>query len=94
MRISRRHLTDDASQKLTCRVPDVRSAGVKAMPFWLQSFATPTPGGETPYTLSTADDSLVTSILSAGTFFGALAAFPVGDFRKPPFRFILAFARD
>lgn len=56
------------------------------MPFWLQSFATPTPGGETPYTLSTSDDSLVTSILSAGTFFGALAAFPVGDFRTffPP----------
>jgi sugar porter (SP) family MFS transporter len=48
-------------------------SGVKAMPYWLQLFGT---NGK----LETSNDSLVTSILSAGTFFGALFAYPVGDF--------------
>merc|ERR1711939_1035290 len=53
-------------------------AGVKEMPFWLQEFGSQTPDGT--YELTTSRDSLVTSILSAGTFFGALLGAPVGDF--------------
>lgn len=53
------------------------------MPYWLRLFGTPSPPGSAdPYFLSTSDNSLVTSILSAGTFFGALFAYPVGDIRE------------
>lgn len=57
-------------------------AGVKAMPYWLQLFGKPSPpGSEEPYFLDTVDNALITSILSAGTFAGALMAYPVGDMR-------------
>jgi len=51
--------------------------GVIAMEDWLHTFGKhdPTLG----YYLATNDKSLVVSILSAGTFFGALLAFPMGD---------------
>jgi len=49
-------------------------SGIIAMPYWLQEFAT-TPDK----TLKASEDSLIVSILSAGTFFGALAAAPFGD---------------
>ncbi|KAG2034682.1 monosaccharide importer [Suillus americanus] len=57
--------------------------GVIAMPDWLTTFgvydpsASTTPGVD--YYLPTAHKSLVVSILSAGTFFGALLAFPMAD---------------
>jgi MFS family permease len=46
--------------------------------FWLQTFGyyDPTQGA---YTISTPNESLVVSILSAGTFFGALLAAPMAD---------------
>jgi len=44
------------------------------MPYWLQSFST-----SADHTLSASEDSLIVSILSAGTFFGALSASPFGD---------------
>ncbi|KAI8449113.1 hypothetical protein BY996DRAFT_200199 [Phakopsora pachyrhizi] len=47
------------------------------MAYWLQLFGEQDLNGN--YVLSTANDSLVTSILSVGTFSGALLAFPVGD---------------
>ncbi|KAF8210884.1 monosaccharide importer [Mycena galopus ATCC 62051] len=58
--------------------------GVIAMEDWLKVFGTYDPthvlGTAPDYTyLPTADKSLVVSILSAGTFFGALLAFPMGD---------------
>ncbi|MBW0504750.1 hypothetical protein O181_044465 [Austropuccinia psidii MF-1] len=52
-------------------------SGVKAMPFWLHSVGQPGPNGE--YMITTSQDSLVTSILSIGTFVGALLAYPIGD---------------
>lgn len=52
-------------------------SGTKEMPFWLQTFGE--PDGKGGFMLSTANDSLVTSILSAGTFCGALLAYPFGD---------------
>ncbi|BGP57103.1 hypothetical protein JCM8202_000545 [Rhodotorula sphaerocarpa] len=53
-------------------------AGVKAMPFFVDTFGTLDANGE--YALSTATDSLITSILSAGTFFGAIFSGYVGTY--------------
>ncbi|KAF2738660.1 general substrate transporter [Polyplosphaeria fusca] len=47
-------------------------SGILAMPYWLKEF---TSTGELPGN----DKSLIVSILSAGTFFGALFAAPFGD---------------
>lgn len=47
-----------------------------------QYFGTPvqsTGDNSVSYELSSGRDSLVTSILSVGTFVGALCAFPIGD---------------
>ena len=44
---------------------------------WLQQFGY--AKGDGTYTITTSDESLVVSILSAGTFFGALLAAPAGD---------------
>ncbi|GAA6012729.1 hypothetical protein JCM10207_005340 [Rhodosporidiobolus poonsookiae] len=56
-------------------------SGVKEMDFWLERFGDVSPPGSTqPYYLTSGKDSLVTSILSAGTFVGALCAYPAGDF--------------
>jgi MFS family permease len=54
------------------------------MPAWLIIYGQPglgTVGPENPqgYGISASTTSLVVSILSAGTFFGALLAYPVGD---------------
>ena len=54
------------------------------MPAWLQIYGTAGIGTVTPenpqgYGITSSTTSLVVSILSAGTFFGALAAYPVGD---------------
>ncbi|KAI5364870.1 Putative major facilitator, sugar transporter, major facilitator superfamily [Septoria linicola] len=49
-------------------------SGILAMPYWIQEFRTEGNEGITP-----AQDSLIVSILSAGTFFGALTAAPVAD---------------
>ncbi|KAJ7911113.1 monosaccharide importer [Mycena leptocephala] len=58
--------------------------GVIAMQDWLNVFGQFDPTGTLGQKtngmyLATADKSLVVSILSAGTFFGALLAFPMGD---------------
>ncbi|KAG0152433.1 hypothetical protein CROQUDRAFT_649835 [Cronartium quercuum f. sp. fusiforme G11] len=52
-------------------------AGTKEMEFWLKLFGD--PDGKGGFVLSTANDSLVTAILSVGTFVGALLAYPFGD---------------
>lgn len=44
------------------------------MGYWKQEFAT-TPD----HSITASQDSLIVSILSAGTFFGALTAAPFGD---------------
>ena len=59
-------------------------SGIIAMPAWLKIYGKPGlgtagPGNPDAYGISASTTSLVVSILSAGTFFGALAAYPVGD---------------
>ncbi|KAJ7079380.1 hypothetical protein B0H15DRAFT_999456 [Mycena belliarum] len=58
--------------------------GIIAMQDWLDNFGSFDPSGvlgigTNGMCLRTGDKSLVVSILSAGTFFGALLAFPMGD---------------
>lgn len=52
-------------------------SGTKEMGYWLKLFGEQDQTGK--YVLSTSNDSLVTSILSVGTFTGALLAYPFGD---------------
>ncbi|KAF8603792.1 MFS monosaccharide transporter [Ceratobasidium sp. AG-I] len=52
-------------------------SGIKEMPDWLQTFGHQTASGA--YAIATKEESLIVSILSAGTFFGALLAAPMGD---------------
>lgn len=58
-------------------------SGIKVMPDWLRTFGQVAQPGDSNavdgYVLSTSNESLVVSILSAGTFFGALLAAPMGD---------------
>ncbi|KAH8826028.1 MSTA protein [Flagelloscypha sp. PMI_526] len=57
--------------------------GVLAMNYFTQQFGGPVPvSNDAPngYAISTSDKSLITSILSAGTFFGALFAGWLADF--------------
>ncbi|KAF2841660.1 glucose transporter-like protein [Patellaria atrata CBS 101060] len=49
-------------------------SGIIAMEYWLEEFSTEGNGQ-----ITGAQDSLIVSILSAGTFFGALAAAPFAD---------------
>jgi SP family sugar:H+ symporter-like MFS transporter len=54
--------------------------GIIAMNDWLQTFGYATGDPALPYDITTSTQSLVVSVLSAGTFFGALFAYPIGDF--------------
>ncbi|GAA5936358.1 sugar porter family MFS transporter [Sporobolomyces koalae] len=53
-------------------------SGVKEMPAWREIFGELQPDGA--YRISSGTNSLVTSILSAGTFVGALLASPTGEY--------------
>ena len=54
--------------------------GILAMPFWVQGFSTGYIDPDTGRAaISPSEDSLIVSILSAGTFFGALMAAPTAD---------------
>lgn len=54
--------------------------GILTMPYWLQTFSTgaidPDTGGPG---ITSPQQSEIVSLLSAGTFFGALSASPMGD---------------
>ncbi|EDU40664.1 AraJ Arabinose efflux permease [Pyrenophora tritici-repentis] len=50
-------------------------SGIIAMDYWKKSFST-----QPDFSITASEDSLIVSILSAGTFFGALTAAPFGDF--------------
>lgn len=54
-------------------------AGILTMDYWVGAMATTHDGNGNPV-ITTAQTSLVVSILSAGTFIGALLAGPAGDF--------------
>jgi SP family sugar:H+ symporter-like MFS transporter len=49
-------------------------AGILTMPYWKALFSTQPDGS-----ITASEDSLIVSILSAGTFFGALLAAPLAD---------------
>ncbi|KAG6908781.1 hypothetical protein DXG01_003310 [Tephrocybe rancida] len=57
--------------------------GVKEMKDWLRTFGHPVAGTKTGFGLSSANESLVVSILSAGTFFGALLGAPTAGMYFP-----------
>jgi len=52
--------------------------GILAMDFWINLFATETNADGKKY-ITTGQQGLIVSILSVGTFFGALSAAPIGD---------------
>jgi len=54
--------------------------GIIAMQDWLEKFGKFDTTGQLGWYIPTNDKSLVVSILSAGTFFGALCASPMADF--------------
>ncbi|OJT12164.1 hypothetical protein TRAPUB_11274 [Trametes pubescens] len=54
-------------------------AGVIQMGDWIRTFGEPDSGSPTGYSVSTSRESLVVSILSAGTFLGALSGAPSAD---------------
>jgi sugar porter (SP) family MFS transporter len=56
-------------------------SGVKEMKDWLRTFGYADPTNQkTGYSIASSNESLVVSILSAGTFFGALLAAPTADY--------------
>ncbi|KAJ7574408.1 MFS monosaccharide transporter [Mycena floridula] len=67
-------------------------SGIKEMPDWLKTFGKPTGNPHTPFGISSSTESLVVSILSAGTFFGALLGAPAADILGRKYGIILACA--
>ncbi|TKA49952.1 hypothetical protein B0A49_12732 [Cryomyces minteri] len=54
--------------------------GILAMPFWLKTFSTGAVDKMGQPAITAQQSSEIVSLLSAGTFFGALTAAPTGDF--------------
>lgn len=54
-------------------------SGILTMPYWVKTMATEVNAAGVPH-ITTTQESLVVSILSAGTFCGALMAGPLGDY--------------
>jgi len=55
-------------------------SGIIAMPYWKQEFTTGAKNSDGDPDITGSQGSQIVSILSAGTFFGALAAAPLADF--------------
>ena len=55
-------------------------SGILAMPYWMSTFSTGYVNPKGQKDVSPSESSAVVSILSAGTFFGALGAAPLADF--------------
>lgn len=55
-------------------------SGILAMPYWEALFSTGYRNNEGQLTITASQSATIVSILSAGTFFGALGAAPVADF--------------
>ncbi|KAG6850557.1 hypothetical protein H0H93_011756 [Arthromyces matolae] len=64
--------------------------GVKEMKDWLRTFGYPDPSAKSGYAISSSNESLVVSILSAGTFFGALLGAPMADYVGRKWGIVLA----
>ncbi|KAH0544218.1 hypothetical protein FGG08_001663 [Glutinoglossum americanum] len=67
-------------RRLQCRYDTGTIGGIIAMPYWRKQFSTGyvNPKDHKP-DINSSQSSLIVSILSAGTFFGALTASPFGD---------------
>ncbi|CAF1680327.1 unnamed protein product, partial [Adineta ricciae] len=55
-------------------------SGIIDMPFFLEKYGYLQNNGTATYALRSSDKSLIVSILSAGTFVGALLGYPSSDF--------------
>jgi hypothetical protein len=55
-------------------------SGILAMPYWRNTFSTGFRNEDGELSVSPSQESLIVSILSAGTFFGAFTAALCGDF--------------
>lgn len=55
-------------------------SGILAMKYWRDTFSTGHRNKDGELDITTSESSLIVSILSAGTFLGALAAAPMGDY--------------
>lgn len=55
-------------------------SGILAMPYWMNLFSTGYVNPQGQHDVSPSQSAAVVSILSAGTFFGALTAAPFADF--------------
>ncbi|KAJ2934831.1 hypothetical protein H1R20_g2314, partial [Candolleomyces eurysporus] len=55
-------------------------SGIKEMNAWLREFGDPATNHPSGYNITSSTESLVVSILSVGTFFGALFGAPIADF--------------
>jgi MFS transporter, SP family, sugar:H+ symporter len=55
-------------------------SGIIAMPFWLERFSKGYTNADGEPALNPSDESLIVSILSLGTFLGALTAAPCADY--------------
>ena len=65
--------SEAAERPLTFDSYDTGSiSGILAMPYWQQTFSTGTMNAAGDFDISTREESLIVSILSAGTFVGAL----------------------
>ncbi|KAF7593923.1 Plasma membrane low glucose sensor [Aspergillus hancockii] len=54
-------------------------SGILAMPYWSRTFSTGYRDSNGQLNITSSQSSAIVSILSAGTFFGALGAAPMGD---------------
>ncbi|KAM3419522.1 hypothetical protein BST61_g2865 [Cercospora zeina] len=54
--------------------------GILAMPYWLKEFSTGHRDAQGNPAITSSQSSTIVSLLSAGTFFGALTAAPTGDY--------------
>ncbi|ETN45120.1 uncharacterized protein HMPREF1541_09997 [Cyphellophora europaea CBS 101466] len=55
-------------------------SGILAMPYWVELFSNGYTNSDGEAAIDPSDESLIVSILSLGTFLGALTAAPVADF--------------
>jgi MFS transporter, SP family, sugar:H+ symporter len=75
-------LNPKQEDKLTCsnlRYDTGTIGGILAMPYWQDEFSTGHRNPDGHLDVSSSQSAMIVSILSAGTFFGALTAAPVGD---------------
>jgi MFS family permease len=73
---SRWHL----SSNILCSYDTGTIGGILAMPYWQRTFSTGYVDSAGNPNVSPSQTSAIVSILSAGTFFGALMAAPFGDY--------------